>query len=299
MSKTPGPSGFSFFSTAEDVTEGLDLTGKTYLITGSNSGIGHETMRVLAMRGAHIIAAARTEEKAIGALSAIGHDGTPLACELSEPSHVRAAVQAVKEGGRTLDGIIANAGIMALPELNLKHGYELQFLTNHIGHFILVNGLVDQLAPNGRVVMLSSGAHRIAPEAGIEFDNFDGSQHYKAWTAYGQSKMANILFANALAKRFEGSGRTANSVHPGVIQTNLMRYRDDYDAVYERIGHDNLKTMGQGAATQTYVATHPSLAKVSGTYFADSNVKGTRAPAQDAELAEKLWQWTEAAVAKL
>lgn len=299
MTASTNSADFGFSSTAEEVTEGLDLTGKTFLVTGANSGIGHETARVLALRGAHIIAAARTEEKAIAALQDIGHDGTPLACELSEPDSVRAAVATVLASGVALDGIIANAGIMALPELKVHHGLELQFLTNHVGHFILVTGLLDALTPAGRVVMLSSGAHRMAPEEGIDFDNLDGSQSYAAWTAYGRSKLANILFANKLAKAFEGTKRTANSVHPGVIQTNLMRYRDDHDAVFSSIGRNNLKSIPQGAATQVWAATHPRLSKVSGAYLADCNLAKSTSSAKDEALAERLWAETEKLVAAL
>ncbi len=298
MSREPGPSGFGFETTAEEVTAGLDLSGKTYLVTGANSGIGHETARVLALRGAHVIAAARTEQKAIDALTAIGHDGTPLAAELSEPSSVREAVATVQKSGVALDGIIANAGIMALPELNLHHGIELQFLTNHVGHFMLVTGLLGQLANDGRVVVLSSGAHRMAPAGGIDFDNLDGSQSYAGWTAYGRSKMANILFAKQLAKQL-GASQTANAVHPGVIATNLLRHRDDGDAVLDSIGRDNLKSVGQGAATQVYVAVHPDAAAITGEYFADVNVAPTKPPADDEALAERLWSWTEGFVASV
>ena len=299
MTTSAGAADFGFHSTAEEVTEGLDLTGKTYLVTGANSGIGHETARVLALRGAHVIAAARSEEKAIAALKSIGHDGTPLVCELSEPASVRAAVATVLASGVALDGIIANAGIMALPELKVQHGLELQFLTNHIGHFILVTGLVGALTKAGRVVMLSSGAHRMAPEGGIELNNLDGSQGYSGWTAYGQSKLANILFANELAKSFEGTQRTANSIHPGVIQTNLMRHRDDHDAVFASIGKDKLKSIPQGAATQVWAATHPRLSKVSGAYFSDCNLAKTSSYAKDEALAQRLWAKTAELVAAL
>jgi WW domain-containing oxidoreductase len=296
MSKVPGPSGFGFHSTAEEVTQGLDQSGKSYLITGSNSGIGHETARVLALRGAHIVAAARTEDKARAALTAIGHEGTPLACELSEPASVRQAIGSVKNWGRPLDGIIANAGIIALPELTVKYGVELQYLTNHIGHFILVTGLLDQLNADGRVVVLSFGAHRSAPPQGIDFDNLDGSKSYEPMTAYRRSKMANILFTTALARRLSGSKRTANSLNPGIIRTNLLRHFPNGEAFFDRVGEDNLKSIGQGAATQTFVATHPSLEGVSGAYFADCSVKEARVPAMDPELAEQLWE-SSAAIA--
>ena len=148
---------FGKTSTAEEVTEGLDLSGKSYLITGVNSGLGYETARVLVLRGARIIGLARTKAKADGALEALGADGVGVACELSDLGSVQAAVETVTGLG-ALDGIIANAGIMALPELQQVHGVERQLFTNHVGHFVLVNGVLDRLTDDGRVVVLSSGA---------------------------------------------------------------------------------------------------------------------------------------------
>ena len=285
---------FNFESTAEDVTEGLDLTGQTWLVTGSNSGLGLETIRVLALRGADIIAAARTEEKAERALQSINISGMALACELSDMSSVRAAVETVKALAKPLAGIIANAGIMALPTLQQKKGIELQFYTNHIGHFALVTGLRDQLANNGRVVMLSSGAHFYSRKSGLELDNLSGEKDYDDWRMYGRSKLANILFANELNKSFAGSLRTANAVHPGVIKTNLARYVEDADEMYESIASQvRLKTIEQGAATQCLVATHPSLAGVGGKYFSDCTLAKTASIAQDEILAEALWNISE------
>ena len=164
--KKPGPNGFGYASTAEEVTAGIELAGKTFLLTGCNSGIGLETLRVLGRRGAHVIAAARTEDKARAALAEVGADGTPLSCELSEPAAVRDCVAAVAALDQPLSGIICNAGIMALPKPVRKHGVELQLLTNHVGHFLLVTGLLDALAEDGRVVVVSSDAHRRAPAEG-------------------------------------------------------------------------------------------------------------------------------------
>lgn len=286
---------FGFDSTAEQVTEGIDLSGRTYLVTGCNSGLGYETCRVLALRGAKILGAARTREKAEAALEQLGIDGVPVACELSELDSVRSAVEQVR-GRAPLDGIVANAGIMALPELKQKNGIELQFWTNHVGHFTLVTGLVDRLTDAGRVVILSSGAHRMAPEAGIELDNLSGERDYHPWKAYGQSKLANLLFSDALARRLEGN-RTSNALHPGVIDTNLGRYVANREAMYERL-KNVLKTTEQGAATQCYVATHPELAGVTGKYFSDSAVAPTQhAHAHDDALAEALWERTEALIA--
>ncbi len=297
--KPAGPSGFGYGTTAEKVTEGVDLTGKTILVTGCNSGLGRETTRVLASRGAHIIAAARTVEKAEAACADIA-EKTPVACELSEPESVKSCVDTVVSASRPIDAIICNAGIMALPKLEQKHGLELQFLTNHIGHFILVTGLLDQLTDKGRVVMLSSGAHTAAPKEGIQFDNLDGSRGYAGWKNYGQSKLANLLFARHLAKRLEGTGKTANAVHPGVIRTNLARHMSPAATIGLAVaGPLALKSIGQGAATQCYVATHPSLDEVSGEYFSHCNVARSSAHGRDAAMAEKLWQVSEELVSGL
>ena len=295
-----GKSGFGYDSTAEQVTEGLSLDGKTMLVTGCNSGLGHEAMRVLALRGALVVGTARTLEKAEAACRGVPGKTIPLACELSDPASVRACAKEVKRQGLQLDAIICNAGIMALPKLETAHGYELQFFTNHIGHFLLVTSLLDQLAETGRVVMLSSAAHTRAPRAGIELDNLDGSKRYGDWRNYGQSKLANLLFAKELSRRFAGTKKTANAVHPGVIQTNLGRHMNPVARfLFGAVSPLFLKTVAQGAATEVYVATSPTLAGVSGEYFADCNVAVPRADANDAELAKKLWEVSEKIVAEL
>lgn len=297
--KGKGPSGFGYGSTAEQVTEGIDLQGKTILVTGCNSGLGLETARVLALRGAHVIGTARTVAKAKEAQGSSAKY-TPLACELSDPSSVRECVQAVGALDKKLDAIICNAGIMALPKLEQKHGYELQFFTNHIGHFMLVTGLLDKLTDTGRVVVVSSDAHRRAPETGIEFDNLSGERGYGDWRAYGQSKLANILFARELTKKFAGTGKTANSLHPGVIATNLGRHMNPVlTAAFSLAKPLVLKSIPEGAATQCYIATHPSLGNVSGEYFSDSNIAKSSRHGRDDAMAKKLWTVSEEIVAKL
>ena len=147
--KGKGPNGFGYRSTADDVTAGRYLNGQTILVTGCNSGLGLQTVRVLGLRGARVIATARTADKARAACATLAGDFVPLACELSDPTSVRACVEAVKKDQPALDVIICNAGIMALPEARQAYGYELQFLTNHIGHFMLVTGLLGRLTPRG------------------------------------------------------------------------------------------------------------------------------------------------------
>eukprot|EP01134_Creolimax_fragrantissima_P003945 CFRG3945T1 len=255
-----GINGFGYHSTAEDVTKGMDLSGKTYLITGINSGVGHECGRVLSLRGANVIGLARTEEKACEAMKLFSGKGERIsvACDLENPKSVKSAVDSVVSSGKPLDAIVCNAGIMGLPKLELVCGYEKQFFTNHVGHFILVNGLLNQLTDNGRVVMLSSTAHSSAPKGGVSLDNLDGSKSYGAWSAYGQSKMANLLMAKSLAKKFE-----------------------------------------EGAATQTYLATQEGIEGDSGKYFTDCNVDRERKNGSDMDTADKLWEKTESIVAGL
>ena len=298
--KGTGPSGFGYGSTADDVCAGLDLAGKTILLTGCNSGLGEETMRALASRGARIIAAARTVDKARSASASVRGEVIPVACELSEPESVRACVAQVKATGHRLAAIICNAGIMALPELHTQHGWELQFFTNHIGHFILVTGLLDSLADDGRVVMVSSGAHFNAPPEGILFDNLDGAKGYKGWTFYGQSKLANLLFARELGKRLEGTGKRANALHPGVIATNLARHMNPIARIGLALGKPLvLKTIPQGAATQVWAAVHPDAGALNGEYLKDCNVAKSSRQGRDMELAAKLWKKSEEIVSAL
>lgn len=294
-----GKSGFGYASSAEEVTAGLDLRGQNILVTGVGSGLGKESARILAARGATVLGAARTLDKASAACSAIGPSAIALACELSEPASVRAAVAEVNALGIRLDVVLCNAGIMALQSRQVKHGQELQFLTNHIGHFILVQGLRDVLAPEARVVVLSSEAHRMAPPGGIRFDDLGFEQGYRPWLAYGQSKLANLLFARALARRLP-SGQTANAVHPGVIGTDLWRHLGLVAKVASPvISAVALKSIPEGAATQCFVATRPELAGVTGEYFSNCNLAQSSAHGADQALADRLWEVTERIVQAL
>jgi NAD(P)-dependent dehydrogenase (short-subunit alcohol dehydrogenase family) len=303
MLSRKGLSGFGYGSTAEEVTAGLTLGGTTILITGCNSGLGLEAMRVLALRGTHVIGASRTIEKARSACGSVAGKTTAVACELSDPDSVRQCVSTVTGLRVSLDAIVCNAGIMALPRLTQAHGYELQFFTNHIGHFILVNGLLGALTENGRVVVLSSAAHQFAPKGGIEFDNLSGEKGYRPWTAYGQSKFANLLFAKELARRLTGTAKTANAVHPGVIHTNLSRNMGESalrTAIFYGIGGALfMKSIPQGAATECFVAVNPGAAGFTGLYISNCNPTAPRADAEDPALAKRLWSVSEEIVAGL
>jgi len=297
MTTNPPPrSHFSRWSTAEQVTAGLDLQGKNVLITGCNSGLGLESMRVLARRGAHVIGAARNREKAEAAAAGVGASITPVACDLSDLGSVAACADEVRALQQPIDVLICNAGIMGLPRLQQKHGVEMQFLTNHLGHFVLVNRLLDRVlqAPAGRVVMVSSLAHYTSVPGGIDFDNLSGEKRYDGFTFYGQSKLANLLMSNELARRLAGSPATCNAIHPGIIHTPLMRNIGSLRAFLGRvISWPVSRSVEQGAATQCYVATAPALAGVSGCYFADCNPARTGIHARDPELAAHLWAVSE------
>lgn len=295
-----GPGGLGYGSSAEEVTTGLSLAGHRVLLTGCNSGLGLETLRVMALRGAHVLGTARTLEKAQAACASVTGKATALACELTDPASVAACAAAVRAGG-PLDVLICNAGVMAPRRLQQVHGYELQFFTNHIGHFMLVTALLDALSPQGRIVMLSSSAHRRAPRGGIEFDNLSGERGYRPFTAYGQSKLANLLFAKELARRLDGTGQKAYAVHPGVIATNLFRHmsRPVSSLFFELGSLLFLKSIPQGAATQCFAAVHPRAAALSGAYLADCQVARPRADAEDPQLARRLWDVSEQIVARL
>lgn len=295
--------GFGAETTAEQATAGLDLQDKTVLVTGATSGLGLETMRVLAMRGAHVIGTGRTLDKAAAAMQGMAGRMTPAAVDLADFDSVVACAEAVHAISGTIDVLICNAGIMALPELQQVYGLEKQFVTNHLGHFLLVNKLLPQVAsaPQGRVVMVSSMGYRWAPAAGIEFDNLSGERDYEPNKMYGQSKLANGLFSLELARRLKamGSPATSNSIHPGVINTNLSRHFAKWKQLAgSLIGWTFMKSVEEGAATTVYVATYPDLAETSGYYFEDCNAVKPIGRMEDAPLAAKLWEKSEELTAK-
>ncbi len=288
-------SSFGAASTADDVTEGLDLSDQLALVTGATSGLGLETVRVLARRGAHVIATGRTLARAAETCDAVAPGrSTPLALELEDWDSVVSAAATVKNIGRPLDMLVCNAGIMTPRELRLVHGVEQQFAVNHLGHFLLTNRLLDVVtaARQGRVVVVSSSAHAVAPERGIDFENLDGSRGYDALRMYGQSKLANALFAFELARRLRGTTVTANALHPGVILTNLDRAGSALGRLRARLMAWNrpYKSIRAGAATQVYLATAPALATVTGHYFEDCNPVVPSSPhMRDEALARALW----------
>lgn len=286
-------SAFGPDATAEQVTAGIDLRGKNILVTGCNSGIGLETMRVLALRGAHVIGTARTLERGQEACASIEGRATPVVLELSDFDSVVACANAVRALDVPLDGLVCNAGVL-LTELRQVRGLEMQFVVNHLGHFILVNRLLDRViaAPQGRVVVVGSMAHAQVPPGGIQFDNLSG----EGWErqAYGHSKLANGLFSLELAQRLGGTRATSNSLHPGVVATNIMRNMNfTPPAGGGGGGGFSFETPAQGAATSCYLASHPSLAGVSGLYFVDCNPVEPSALQKDRALAARLWQVSE------
>ena len=200
---SPPRSTYGFESTAEEVTAGMNLSGTTVLVTGCNSGLGLETMRVLALRGAHVYGAARTVEKAETACASVDGSTTPIVVELTDLDSIVNAAEQVRSDDVALDALVLNAGIMALQELEQVRGVEKQFFVNHVGHFLLAEHLMDNVskARQGRVVVVSSSAHQWAPDEGIQFDNLSGEVGYDPWRAYGQSKLANGLFSRELARR--------------------------------------------------------------------------------------------------
>ena len=284
-------------STAEEVTEGLDLTGRTALVTGCNSGIGYETMRVLALRGAHVFGTGRTAQKAKDACESVEGLTTPVVMELTDLDSVVAAAKFVKQQTDTLDMLICNAGVMEIQQLEQVNGIEKQFFVNHIGHFVLVNNLIVQVgnSTQGRIVNVSSGAAiRQAAEEGIEFDNLSGEKGYDPGRAYGQSKLANVLFTLELARRLETTSITANSLRPGVILTNLGRHLPQWQVwTLKYLGAPFTKTIPQGAATTCYVATRPELSKTTGQFFNHCNPHRPGGQTENVEMAARLWSVSE------
>ncbi|KAF5818998.1 putative very-long-chain 3-oxoacyl-CoA reductase [Helianthus annuus] len=301
-----GPSGFSANSRAEDVTNGIDGTGLTAIVTGASSGIGLETASVLAMRGVHVIMAVRNLEVGQKVKAGICAK-TPNAkldvmeLDLSSQASVRKFAADYIAKDLPLNILILNAGIMSPPFTLSQDNIELQFATNHIGHFLLTNLLLDTMKKTstksqkeGRIVVVSSDLHKMSYPEGIRFDKINDEKSYSAFYAYGQSKLANALHAKELARRLqeERANVTVNSLHPGVIKTNLTRNQGIVVSFFSRLALSFLKNIPQGAATSCYVALHPQVKGVSGEYFADSNISKAGKFVDDPEMAKKLWEFS-------
>jgi NAD(P)-dependent dehydrogenase (short-subunit alcohol dehydrogenase family) len=278
----PIGSGFAAASTAGDVLKGLDLSGKIAIVTGGYSGIGLETTRALRSAGARIIVPARDHDKAATALE--GLDGVEIeAMDLIDPASIDAFAERFLASGQPLHILVNSAGIMAAPLARDARGYESQFATNHLGHFQLVVRLWPALrqANGARVVSVSSWGHRYSPVV-FEDPNFE-RRDYDRWSAYGQSKTANILFAVALDERGKADGVRAFSLHPGsIVGTGLEKYLSDEELRAFGVIDENgkpirdparqLKTVEQGAATSVWCATSPQLDGTGGVYCENCDI---------------------------
>jgi NAD(P)-dependent dehydrogenase (short-subunit alcohol dehydrogenase family) len=291
-------------STAAEVIDGIDLVGRRAIVTGGASGIGIETARALADAGAEVTLAVRNVEAgrrtAEDILDTTGNKVLVAPLDLADQASVG---RFVATWNGPLHILVNNAGIMAAPLMRTPQGWEMQFATNHLGHFALATGLHDALAAAGRarVVSVSSSAHHRSP---VVFDDIHFEHRaYEPWSAYGQSKTANVLFAVEGSKRWADDGITINALMPGGIRTNLQRYVSDEELARLRatagVNDARWKTPEQGAATSVLVATSPLLDGVGGRYFEDCNEAevgrlsgrhGVAEYALDPEAAARLWQ---------
>lgn len=303
---------FGFSSTADEVISGLDLSGKTAVVTGASGGLGAETARALASAGAAVTLACRDTAKGQAAAKSIKESTGNAAVrvshlELIDHSSIRAFADDLGETYDALNILINNAGVMASPLTRSPQGWELQFATNHLGHFLLTNLLVPLLeagAPS-RVVCLSSAGHARSP---VDFDDLHfQNKEYDKWLAYGQSKTANALFAVALDRRLAQRGVRAFAVHPGAIPTELGRHmsKEDIVEIGERVATTagGFKDVAAGAATSVWAATAPELDGRGGLYLedcaesapagTDGITTGYRSYAMSPKLAERLWRVSE------
>lgn len=294
---------FGAESTAADVIAGVDLTGRRAVVTGATGGLGLETARALASAGAEVTVAGRTPAAVEAAVEQIvaATGNSAVTGEILDLASLASVAAFAGRWSGPLHILVNNAGVMATPEAKTSDGFELQFGTNHLGHFALAVRLHEALVAAGdaRIVVVSSVGH---VNGGIRFDDLDFAKDgYDAWLAYAQSKTANILFAVEAARRWAGDGITANALNPGRIWgTGLSRYMDAPPASFDPSGKTGVseKTIEQGAATSVLLAASPLVAGVTGRYFEDANeaepfVPGTRrgvAPyAVDSENARRLW----------
>ncbi|WP_342236987.1 SDR family NAD(P)-dependent oxidoreductase [Inquilinus sp. OTU3971] len=311
---------FGAKSTADQVLSGVDLKGKRFLVTGASSGIGLETARSLVSHGANVVGAVRDPAKAEPAMApvreAASQGGGSLALielDLASLQSVRACADKLLADGRPFDSIIANAGVMATPFGRTVDGFEVQFGTNHLGHFALINRIEPLLADNRRVVVLSSQAHRVA-DVDLDDPNFE-RKAYDPWAAYGRSKTANSLFAAEFDRRHRDRGLRAASVMPGNSITGLPRHlsQDDLQSLFEIVGKARaeaglppaeLKEIPQAAATSVWAAVVANKDEIGGRYLEDCAVApindmpnpfadGVRSYALDADKARQLWAKSE------
>jgi NAD(P)-dependent dehydrogenase (short-subunit alcohol dehydrogenase family) len=306
---------FGAESTTDQVLEGVDLSAKRVLVTGVSAGLGVETARALAAHGASVVGTARDLDKARHALNEAFEQRRDRAmielveCDLASLKSVRRAADEIVALGMPFDVVIANAGVMACPQGKTADGFETQFGTNHLGHFVLVNRLASMIKPGGRVVVLSSAGHQIA-DVDIEDPNFERTR-YHPFTAYGRSKTANVLYAVALDRRLKARGVRATAVHPGGIQTELGRHMTP-ELMQEMVprwtqmkgGPIRFKNVPQGAATTVWCGFVAPADAVGARYCEDCHVaeinddvtdrKGVRSYALDPARAEALWRKSEA-----
>lgn len=304
---------FGAQSTTGDVLEGVDLTGKRVLVTGVSAGLGVETARVLAAHGAEVVGAARDLAKARRATDGVVRGKLDLIeLDLASLKSVRACADALNGQARPFDVVIANAGVMACPQGKTADGFETQFGTNHLGHFVLVNRIAPLLNAGSRVVILSSLAHRFS-DVNLEDPNFETTE-YTPFAAYGRSKTANALFALEFDRRHQSRGVRAASVHPGTIQTELGRYMTP-EIIQEMRANaarsasatpsatpSGGKTVTQGAATSIWAAVVANADAIGGRYCENCQVAepsthgvggGVLAHAQDPWTAKALWAKSE------
>jgi NAD(P)-dependent dehydrogenase (short-subunit alcohol dehydrogenase family) len=308
---------FGSRSTTDEVLAGIDLSGKRILVTGASAGLGVETARALAAHGAHVVGAARDLEKAhrataeVRAQAAHGGGLELIELDLASLASVRAAADALVAAGRPFDLVIANAGVMATPFGHTVDGFETQFGTNHLGHFVFVNRIAALFAPGSRLVNLASAGHRFS-DVDLDDPNFAHTP-YSEFVAYGRSKTANILFAVEFDRRHRADGIRATAVHPGGIQTELGRHMTPaaVEAMVESINRNRpagappfaFKTIPQGAATSVWAGVVADADAVGGRYCEDCHVaevavdekvrEGVRAYALDPDRAKALWAKSE------
>lgn len=272
-----------------------NMLGKIVMITGANSGIGKETAKVLARKGARIIMICRNKERGETALKNLKEETNSdkielILADLADPEGIQNAVALFKEKYDKLDVLINNAGLVLSKRKVTALGYEKTFAVNHLGHFLLTNLLLDILiksAPS-RIINVSSGVHY---SANINFDDINLSSRYRGYRAYANSKLANLLFTYELARKLEGTGVTVNALHPGFVRSNFgRRGRKLYQRIFFDVARSFAKSVEKGAKTSIYLASSPEVKDVTGKYFVNSKPKKSSHTSYDREAQKKLWQ---------